>query len=398
MMVVLHLVNILVALVLLAFLENRLRHISDKRQEHVVWAFVTGGLFSTFLVLILYEMYPPRLGYILGGSEVLFHIFVVGMVEETGKFLAFLFIVHVVGRIREPQDGAVYGAVVGLTFGVVENMAYFSWYQSWFLLIRPFLNTPGHAIYGALWGGIYSQAIYANRNDRDVGTIRNSAIGIVVVAVLHGVYNAVTGFLPLAVAIKVVGLVVSLVLFRKLVELSPYRVYPLSEATAAVRAIKRGLMFNHKSPYLNRNMGLYLMRRGEFRTAAEHLRASVPRTKDRRRVRFLAAACDTMYVPEYHAHRGLRIAWSRLTDDQRARFMTQLAALVGSDHPIVENVNAFITEAFKPRHYMKPEEIARNAKIKRVERRHPRPSGRLENAVAELGPEERRRLAEKLQG
>jgi len=396
MMVVLHLVNIFVALLLLAFLENRLRHISDKRQEHVVWAFVVGGMFSTFLVLILYEMYPPRLGYLLGGSEVLFHIFVVGMVEETGKFLSFLFIVHVVGRIREPQDGAVYGAVVGLTFGVVENMAYFSWYPSWFLLIRPFLNTTGHAIYGALWGAIYSQAVYANRNDRDVGTIRNSAIGIMVVAVLHGVYNASTWSLAVAVAIKVIGLIIALVLFRKLVELSPYRVYPLSEATAAVRAIKRGLVFNRKSPYLNRNMGLYLMRRGEFRTAAEHLRASVPRTKDRRRVRFLAAACDTLHVPEYHAHRGLRIAWSRLTDDQRTRFMTQLSALVGSDHPIVENVNAFLSEAFKPRRHTNPEDVARNAKIKRLERRYPRPSGPLERAVADLDPEERRRLAEKL--
>ncbi|MFW5696120.1 MAG: PrsW family glutamic-type intramembrane protease, partial [Alkalispirochaeta sp.] len=384
MLVVLHTVNILVSLVLLAFLDSRLRHINDKRQEHVVWAFVVGGMFSTFLVLILYEMYPPRLGYLLGASEVLFHIFVVGMVEETGKFLSFLFIVHVVGRIREPQDGAVYGAIVGLTFGVVENMAYFSWYQSWGLISRPFLVSPGHAIYGAIWGGIYSQAIYTNRADRDVGTIRNSVISIVGVAVLHGVYNASTRFFPVALVVDLSSLAIAIVLFRKLVELSPYRVYPLSEATAAIRAIKRGLVFNRKSPYLNRNMGLYLMRRGEFRSAAEHLRASVPRTKDRRRVRFLAAACDTMHVPEYHAHRGLRIAWSRLTDEQRTRFMAQLSSLVGPDHPIVENVNAFISEAFKPRHSIKPHDIARTAKIKRLERRRPRRSTQIEDAVAEL--------------
>jgi RsiW-degrading membrane proteinase PrsW (M82 family) len=125
MSAVLHIVNILVALVMLAFFHSRLRHISDKRQEHVVWAFVVAGLFSSFLVLILYGLYPARLGAVLSRSELLFHIFVVGIVEETGKFLAFLFVAHAVGRIREPQDGAVFGAIVGLTFGVVENMSYF---------------------------------------------------------------------------------------------------------------------------------------------------------------------------------------------------------------------------------------------------------------------------------
>ena len=395
MMVVLHTVNIFVAVILLAFLQSRLRFISDKRQEHVVWAFVLAGLYSMFLVLVLYAFYPQRIGYAFSGSDVLFNVFVVGMVEEIGKFLAFLFIVHVVGRIREPQDGAVYGAVVGMTFGVVENMFYFSWYHDWFLLVRPFLTTTGHAIYGAIWGALYSQAVYANRDDQDIGAGRNSAIGRSCRR-YHGLYNASTWFLPLAIVIQVFGLIVAVILFRRLVELSPYRVYPLSEASQAIQMIKRGLFFNQKSPYLNRNMGLYLMRLGEFRKAAEHLRAAVPRTKDRRRLRFLAAACDTLFIPEYHAHRGLRIAWSRLTDDQRTRFMEQLSTLVGSNHQIVENVNAFITDAFKPRRYMKSRDIARKAKIKRLERRHPQTSYSIESAVAELDPEERRRLVEKL--
>jgi hypothetical protein len=242
---------------------------------------------------------------------------------------------------------------------------------------------------------MYSQAIYANREGHDIGAGRNSAIGIVSVAVIHGVYNASTWFFPLSFLIDGFALTIALILFRKLVELSPYRVYQLSQASQAVKAIRRGLFFNSKSPYLNRNMGLYLMHLGEYRAAAKHLRASVPRTRDPRRVRFLAAACDTMYLPEYHAHRGLRIAWSRLTDDQRTRFMEQLSAIVGSDHPIVENVNAFITDAFKPRRIMKARDVARNAKIRRLERRHPRASDRLTNAVAELDPEERRRLIER---
>ena len=396
MFAVLHLTNIITAILMLSFLHDRLRHISDKRQEHVVWAFVIGGVLSSFLVQMLYQLYPLGMQRALSGSALLYHILVVGLVEETGKFLSFLVLVHLVGKVREPQDGVIYGAVIGATFGVLENMLYFSWYESWWLILRPFVTSPGHAIYGAIWGAFYSQAIFANREGTDRGAWRNSIIGIVLVSVLHGMYNASTWSLWLGFLLDGVALLIAWVLFRRLVELSPYRVFPLSEARRAIPALRRGLLFNPKSPYLNRNLGLYLMRAGEFSRAVEHLRASVPRTRDPRRVRFLAAACDTVLLPEYHARRGLRVAWARLTDEQRLRFSEQLEALVGRDHAIVARVKNLIDGAFTPRDTRSPREIARDAKIRRVERRNPRNSASLEQAVARLAPDERAALAEKL--
>jgi hypothetical protein len=118
--------------------------------------------------------------------------------------------------------------------------------------------------------------------------------------------------------------------------------------------------------------------------------------KDSRRVRFLAAACDTVLVPEYHALRGLRIAWSRLSDGQRTRFLEQLSVLVGPDHPATKRVNAFLNDAFKPRNQKSSEEIAREARIRRWERRQNRPSSTLVKAVSELDPDERKRLAERI--
>jgi RsiW-degrading membrane proteinase PrsW (M82 family) len=394
MMVTLHTTNILAALIMLAFLWYRLDHISDKRQENVIWAFVVAGMYSILLVTFLYAFYPPRLGYMLSYSNLLYHILVVGLVEEVAKFLAFLFIVHTIGHIREPHDGALFGAIVGLTFGMIENMFYFSWYQSWNLLIRVVIGTGGHAVYGAIWGAIYSQAVFVNRSDRDRGTIRNSVIGIATVALLHGMYNASTWFLPLAILVDIFALIIAIVLFRKLVELSPYRVYPLSEAREAVATLKRGLFFNHRSPYLNRNMGFYLMHLGDFRTAAKHLRTSVPRTRDPRRVRFLAAACETTFLPDHHAKRTLRIAWTRLTDDQRDRYMKHLRRLIGPDHAVVKYVENFITEAFKPKRYLKSREVARNAKIKRFERRRSKPAPRLADTIETMDPDEKRHLAE----
>jgi len=361
--------NLVTAILYLALLDSRLKNIREKRQEHIVFAFVVAGFISLIIVFVLYEAYPPGLARALSRSELLFHIFNVGVIEETSKFLAFLLILHSAGGIKEPQDGVIYGAVVGLTFGAVENGAYFLWYPEWYIAIRPILTTPGHAIYGAIWGGLYSQAVYANLGERDTGARRNAALGVPLVAMIHGTYNAVTGLFPLAVFIKLLGLGIAIVLYRKLVELSPYRVYPLEQARLAVTSIRRGLFFNPWSPTLNRNIGIYLMRLGRFRSAAEHFRRSVPRSRDPRRAQFLAAACETTVFPKVHADRALRIAWARLSDEQRPAVFSQLRTIVGEEHEIVQYVDEFVDRAFKPRRYEKAGDIARRAKINRMERK-----------------------------
>lgn len=386
MLWVLNIWNLVTAILYLALLDSRLRNIREKRQEHIVFAFVVAGFISLIIVFVLYEAYPPGLEAVLSRSELLFHIFNVGVVEETSKFLAFLLILHSAGGIREPQDGVIYGAVVGLTFGAVENGAYFLWYPEWSIAIRPILTTPGHAIYGAIWGGLYSQAVYANLGERDTGARWNAALGAPLVAMIHGTYNAATRFLPAAILIKVFGLIVAIILYRKLVELSPYRVYPLEQARRAVTSIRRGLFFNPWSPTLNRNIGIYLMRLGRFRSAAEHFRRSVPRSRDPRRARFLAAACETTFLPRVHADRALRVAWARLSDEQRPAVFSQLRTIVGAEHEIAQNVDEFVERAFKPRRYEKTSEIARRAKINRMERKRraseaARIRGRLNRSV-----------------
>ncbi|MDA3947785.1 MAG: PrsW family glutamic-type intramembrane protease [Spirochaeta sp.] len=389
MTAILNIWNVITAAIYLMLLHSRLSHLTDKRQEHVVVGFVVAGLYSVGLVQFLYVMYPVHLAAVFSVWDFAYHVLVVGMVEESGKFLVFLFLVHVIGHIREPQDGVIYGAIVGLTFGFIENIAYFSWYESWFLAVRPVISSGGHAIYGAIWGGLYSQAVYANRSDPDVRVRRNAVFAIASVALIHGIYNATTRYLALATLLDGLALVVAVVLFRRLVEESPYRVYPLSRSAEAIRSLRRGLFFNPRSSYLNRNIGLYLMHMGHIRSAAEHLRASVPRSRDPRRAQFLAAACESVYVPRYHAHRALRIAWARLTDGQRTTYLNQLVRLVGPDHLIVENVNDFITNAFQPRRIRRNSEIALTAKRNRWERRR--------NGAADLTPDERRRLWQQFQ-
>jgi hypothetical protein len=253
-------------------------------------------------------------------------------------------------------------------FGALENIGYIQHFDHWFIALRPILTTGGHGVYGAIWGALYSQAVYANSVGADPGARRNAWIGVPLVAIWHGIYNSIE-FYPLALATDIVALLVAVWLFRGLVELSPYRIYPLSQAARGVRSIRRGLAFNPRSPILNRNIGLYLMHLGKYRAASEHLRLSVPRSRDPRRAQFLAAACEQTYLPSYYAKRALRIAWARLGDEQRRAYVEQLRTLVGERDGVLRAVRDFVDGAFKPRRYRSTRDIARANKIRNMARR-----------------------------
>ena len=393
-----HAWNIIAAISWFLFLSERIGHVNDKRHHGVPATFVLAGIVSMGLALLMYEGYLAFLNTDIGDNRWLYHILVVGVVEEGAKFIVFLFALAAGGAIKEPQDGVIYGAIVGMTFGAVENIFYIEAYRSVFMFVRPVLTTGGHAIYGAIWGGMYSQAVYANAVGRDPGARRNSAIGVPLVALMHGVYNALTGVLPLAILVDLVGLFVAVMLYRSLVELSPYRIYPLEQARRAVASIRRGLTFNPKSPLLNRNLGLYLMHLGKYRSASERLRASVPRSRDPRRAQFLAACCEFTFLPNYYARRALRIAWARLGDSQRASYMRQLRELVGETDDLVKRVNEFTQSGFKPRKLKSTREIAREHKVRRIERRHARANDAAMRAIEGMTAEEKEALARRLRG
>lgn len=362
--------NLAAAVVWFGFLSRRLRHISDKRQEHVLGAFVAAGILSVGLALMFYEIYPRGLDYAFSRWEITYHVLVVGVVEETAKFFAFLFAVRAGSTIKEPHDGVIQAAMVGIVFGTIENVGYIQTYGTVFIAVRPVITTGGHALWAAICGGLYARWAYARTLGYDPGARTGAVLGIPLVALFHGTYNAATIFLPAALLVDGIALLLGIGLFRNLVELSPYRVYPLGQAKRAVESLRRGLALNPRSPVLNRNMGLYLMHLGRYKAASGHLRASVPRSRDPRRAQFLAAACEQTFLPAHYARRALRIAWARLTDAQRTAYLEQLDVLVADRDGIRAAVNQFIAGAFRPRRVRNSRDVAHAAKVRRANRRY----------------------------
>ncbi len=395
---ILHIWNLAAAGIWFKLLSTRVERLADKRQHNTAAGFLFGGVFSIGIAVVLSLLYPLRLQTVLSASSFLYHVSVVGIVEESAKFLTFLFMVHGGGTIREPQDGVIYAALVGIAFGTVENIGYINSFDTFFMWLRPVLTTGGHGVYCAIWGGLYSQAVYANSVGSDPGATRGSAIGIPLVALIHGTYNALTRFYPAALLLDIASLLFAVSLFERLVALSPYRTYPLSQAKRAIASIRRGLAFNPKSSILNRNLGLYLMHVGRYRAASTHFRTSMQRSRDPRRARFLAAACAVTYLPRIYALRELRIAWARLADDQREIYMRRLRELVADRDGIAEKVESFIAAAFAPRKYKNTRDIALEQKLKRIKRRRKQVGTHAVDAIEELTPEKRARLARRMRG
>lgn len=397
MIALLHLWNFAAAWLWGRFLGGKLRYVIDKQSAGVIAAFFTAGIVSVVATLMLYELYPlPWLVQSIYDSVFWYEVLVTGVVEETAKFICFFMIAHYLSTVKEPQDGVLQGAAVGLGFGTIENILYITWYPEIFIAIRPLLSTGGHMLYGAVWGGLYSTAVWSNAHSDDPGSYRLAVFGVVLMAVFHGLYNSVVifGLLP-GFVIKAAILAIAVPLFLRLQLRSPYRRYSLEQARLAIPAIERGLVFNRKSPILNRRLGLYLMRLGNYKRAAVHLSRAMPRTHDRLSTRFFAAVCEYTFTPSVHAERGLRVAWGRLSDDQRRKLLAHLERLLVDDPELLEAVREFLSSAFTRRRGKQGHELAREIKLRKAQKRRGY-SPTIGEHVSRLSREEQEGLRRKL--
>lgn len=163
MIALLNLWNIVAAALWYRFLARRIRYTADKQSKGLLVGFFFAGVLSVLVTLMASYLHPVHWFFpIVYESEFFYQVLVTGIVEEWAKWLCFVMAVQGGGTIKEPQDGILQGAAVGLGFGAVENILYFYAYPEIFIAIRPILTTGGHMIYGAFWGASYSAAVYAN--------------------------------------------------------------------------------------------------------------------------------------------------------------------------------------------------------------------------------------------
>jgi len=111
-------------------------------------------------------------------------IVVIGLVEESAKFLAAKLAVFNKAEIDEVVDGIIYGVSAGLGFSAAENYLYVAAFGFRVGLVRAVITCLAHASFSGIVGYSYGKAVIERK--RGHWTV---AKGLASAAVLHGLYD-----------------------------------------------------------------------------------------------------------------------------------------------------------------------------------------------------------------
>ena len=167
----------------------------------LVATFLLSILTATFAAILnsVLQPYFGQLGFL---GLVLFFFVVVGPIEESVKLLAVRLYAYTDDRFDAVIDGAVYGAIAGLGFVVIENFVYIAQNVDMAELtvgiaalgagdgiaaLRA-LAGPGHVVYSA-FAGYYLGLAKFNPGNRGPIIVK----GLVLAAAIHALYNTLVG-------------------------------------------------------------------------------------------------------------------------------------------------------------------------------------------------------------
>ena len=200
------------------------------------------------------------------------HFFFVGPLEEFSKFFIFFAFSRLLKSIKEPRDGLLQAAAVALAFASIENLIYGMEYGVGVMIERTLLTLAGHMVYSSVWGFAVTVVVY--RDIRKAGRLQYGFVfaALFTAAFIHGLYNfllALDLFL-LAVLLDVLALGFAVLVFKLMMDDSPYRKYPLKDYRKALKAIRLGLLSNPRNFALNMRAGVYHLYSGDYREALKY--------------------------------------------------------------------------------------------------------------------------------
>lgn len=114
----------------------------------------------------------------------IYSVFVIGVVEESIKFLPFLIITIRLHHFDEPIDGIIYASFIALGFATWENYHYLQILDGYEAVGRAVASPMVHILFSSIWGYLCSRAIMRNKSLWPA-----ALIGVSLAAVVHGLYD-----------------------------------------------------------------------------------------------------------------------------------------------------------------------------------------------------------------
>ncbi|NMA62226.1 MAG: PrsW family intramembrane metalloprotease [Firmicutes bacterium] len=116
-------------------------------------------------------------------TQLMLSFFVVGLGEETFKFLATYLAVAQSPEFNEPMDGIIYSIAVAIGFAVIENILYISAFGLTIAPLRGTIATLAHIAFSGLAGYYLGLAKLSSRPSSELTK------GVALAAFLHGLYD-----------------------------------------------------------------------------------------------------------------------------------------------------------------------------------------------------------------
>jgi RsiW-degrading membrane proteinase PrsW (M82 family)/RNA polymerase subunit RPABC4/transcription elongation factor Spt4 len=107
----------------------------------------------------------------------------VGILEETAKFLPVYLYIYKRPEFNEVMDGIIYASAASLGFASLENLFYILSFGPSVMLGRAIISTLGHVLFASFWG--YSLGLKKMTGKNTV------LVGLVFAMIAHGVFNII---------------------------------------------------------------------------------------------------------------------------------------------------------------------------------------------------------------
>ncbi len=157
----------------------------EREPVNALWIAAGLGLLGAFLAALIEKKFIPLSNLKVGAplSTMLTSFIVVGLIEETLKFLPLALFIYPKKYFNEHTDGIIYFAIAGLGFGLPENILYTMQYGAKAGLGRLVLTPFFHAALTGMIGYFLIKAKLSHKSPLTIWPIFLAAI------VLHGIYD-----------------------------------------------------------------------------------------------------------------------------------------------------------------------------------------------------------------
>ena len=135
----------------------------------------------------------------------IYALLAIGPIEELAKMLPFLVVVLRFRAFDEPLDGIIYASFIALGYAAVENYHYLAYLNELEAVARGFAGPVIHILFASIWAHWITRAHLARRS-----VLKAAALGFLVAAALHGLYDFLVLRQPVAalpIAAVLIGII-----------------------------------------------------------------------------------------------------------------------------------------------------------------------------------------------